>query len=145
MTLFVLVLLVALATFLLYQGKGLLSWVVPGTLLMLWWARSGESLSVMWWLCVLPFGAVVAVFGIPSLRRKLVTRRVLAVMKPIFPSMSDTERVALEAGTVWWDAELFSGKPDWRKLIDFRGPGLSERERAFLENEGNEACRLGDS
>lgn len=145
MTLLVPILLLVLAAGLLYCGKALLSWVLPGALFLGWWASQGESLTVMWWLAVLPFAAAVAAFGVPSLRRKLVTGRVLAIMKPIFPAMSETERVALEAGTVWWDAELFSGAPDWQKLVDFKGPGLSDRERAFLENEVVEACRLVDS
>ncbi|MFT5049680.1 MAG: acyl-CoA dehydrogenase [Chlamydiales bacterium] len=141
----VLILLAVLAIALLYHGKALLSWVVPGTLFFTWWGSQGESLSVMWWLLVLPFGAIVAVFGLPPLRRKLVTGRVLSIMAPIFPAMSETERVALEAGTVWWDADLFSGKPYWKKLLDFKGPGLTQRERNFIENEVAEACRLVDS
>jgi len=59
--------------------------------------------------------------------------------------MSDTERVALEAGTVWWDAELFSGAPNWKKLIDHKSPGLSDKEKSFLANEVNEVCRMVDN
>ena len=144
MTLIVFLALFLLATVLLYKGKAFLAWVAPGAGLLGWWAASSDSLSVLWWLVAIPFAAVVAVFGLPALRRSLVTKRVMALMAPIFPPMSDTERTALEAGTVWWDAEIFSGSPDWKKLMDFKGPGLSERERSFLENEVEEACRLVD-
>src|ERR1700740_1451736 len=51
------------------------------------------------------------------LRRALVTPKIFAIFKRILPAMSATERDALEAGTTWWDAELFSGKPDWQKLL----------------------------
>ena len=58
--------------------------------------------------------------------------------------MSDTERDALEAGTVWWDGELFRGKPDWNKLHAYPVPKLRPEEQSFLDNEVEEACRLVD-
>ena len=58
--------------------------------------------------------------------------------------MGETERIALEAGTVWWDGELFSGKPDWRRLLSFRPQALSEKERAFLDGPVEELCRRLD-
>ena len=59
--------------------------------------------------------------------------RAMPLLAPLFPSMSDTEREALEAGSVWWDAELFSGAPRWKKLLDVPESRLSDREQAFLE------------
>jgi acyl-CoA dehydrogenase len=47
--------------------------------------------------------------------------------KRILPQMSETERVALEAGTVWWDGELFRGNPDWNKLLAYPVPKLSQK------------------
>jgi len=60
------------------------------------------------------------------------------------PTMSETERAALEAGTVWWEAQLFSGAPEWKRLLDFRPRELTDRERAFLAGPVEELCRLGD-
>ena len=64
--------------------------------------------------------------------RKLVSDPLLRMAKKRVPPMSDTEREAIEAGTVGWDADLFSGKPDWNKLLSFPSPTLSPREQAFL-------------
>jgi acyl-CoA dehydrogenase len=62
----------------------------------------------------------------------------------MLPRMGDTERVALEAGTVWWDRELFSGDPDWKRLLEFQPRGLSEKERAFLDGPVQELCGMLD-
>jgi acyl-CoA dehydrogenase len=58
--------------------------------------------------------------------------------------MSDTEREALEAGSVWWDGELFSGMPDWDRLVSFPAPKLSDEEQAFLDGPCEELCRMLD-
>ncbi|NNK37187.1 MAG: acyl-CoA dehydrogenase, partial [Xanthomonadales bacterium] len=49
-----------------------------------------------------------------------------------------------DAGTVWWEAEIFSGRPRWKNLLKYPAPGLSERERAFLEGPVEELCRMAD-
>ncbi|HKO21434.1 MAG TPA: hypothetical protein VJX91_02175, partial [Candidatus Eisenbacteria bacterium] len=59
--------------------------------------------------------ALAMVFLVPPIRRALVTRWVMPILAGALPRMGDTERIALEAGTVWWDAELFSGRPRWKK------------------------------
>ena len=81
---------------------------------------------------------------LPPLRRALITRHVFALFKRILPTMSDTEREALEAGTVWWEGELFRGRPDWAKLLDMPAPKLTAEEQAFLDHEAETACRLVD-
>jgi acyl-CoA dehydrogenase len=86
-------------------------------------------------------GLIVPV-AVGSVRRILVTPRLLDLFKRILPTMSDTERVALEAGTTWWDADLFSGKPDWSKLLAYARPSLSAEERHFLDHEVNRLCDL---
>ena len=88
------------------------------------------------------FAVFALLFGIPAIRRQLVTRPLMPAFALALPRMGDTERVALEAGTVWWDGDLFSGNPDWKKLLDFEIPGLSERERKFLEGPVEELCRM---
>ncbi len=76
------------------------------------------------------------------LRRKLVTGHLLTLFRRILPKMSSTERDALEAGTTWWDADLFSGKPDWNRLLGFARPALTTSEQAFLTNEVEELCEM---
>jgi len=84
------------------------------------------------------------VLGIPAIRRTLLTRFIFAEMSRILPKISETERQALEAGTVWWDGELFSGRPNWRRLAEFQVQPLSAEERAFLDGPVEELCRQID-
>ena len=88
--------------------------------------RTGNDPEI--WGAVGLLGLAAAVFGLPVLRRALVTSWAMRLMGKVLPRMSETEREALEAGTVWWDAELFSGRPDWDKLIGFHCAGLSEHD-----------------
>ncbi|MFI5303620.1 MAG: acyl-CoA dehydrogenase [Nitrospiria bacterium] len=82
--------------------------------------------------------------NIPVLRRKFVSNPLLNVFRKIVPHMSQTEREALEAGTVWWDADLFSGSPDWKKLLSFPVPKLSQVEQLFLDGPVEELCQMID-
>src|SRR5450830_1946496 len=84
----------------------------------------------------------IALFAITPLRRALITPRILALFKRILPSMSDTERDALEAGTTWWDADLFSGQPDWPKLLAHTAPALNAEERHFLDYDVERLCEM---
>ena len=85
-----------------------------------------------------------ALLNIRPLRRVLVSNRFLLVFKRMLPPMSTTEREALEAGTVWWDGELFTGGPDWPKLLEAKAPALSAEEQAFLDGPCEELCRMID-
>lgn len=80
--------------------------------------------------------AVIAVvFGVPDIRRSLISRPAFGFFKRVLPPLSDTERDAMEAGDVWWDAEIFSGKPDWHRLLRTPAPTFSQREQAFIDNQ----------
>ena len=80
----------------------------------------------------------------PSLRRRLVSNYLLQIFRRVLPPMSDTEREALEAGSVWWEAELFRGDPRWQKLLDIPAARLSAEEQAFLDGPVEELCRMLD-
>ncbi|CAH1044373.1 acyl-CoA dehydrogenase [Halomonas sp. TD01] len=86
--------------------------------------------------------AAVAIAGLPALRSKWLTPRIFATFKKVAPKVSDTERTALEAGSVSWDGELFSGKPQWESLLNFKDEGLSEAEQAFLDNQCAKAAGM---
>ena len=86
----------------------------------------------------------LAGFAIKPLRRLFISNRLFSVYRKVMPKLSSTEREALEAGTVWWDAELFSGKPRWRRLLRQPAPGLSEREQAFINGPVEELCLMLD-
>jgi acyl-CoA dehydrogenase len=97
------------------------------------------------WLLLLLLAYVVLV--IPNLlefRRERITRPALAMYRKLLPSMSDTEKEALQAGNIWWDGELFSGMPDWDKLLSFPEPKLSEEEQAFLDGPCETLCSMLD-
>ena len=87
--------------------------------------------------------AILAVLLNPSpLRRALLGASLLGVFRKILPAMSSTEKEALDAGTVWWDGELFSGKPDWKKLHAYPKPALNAEEQAFLDGPVEELCNM---
>jgi len=90
--------------------------------------------------------AIVAVsfvlLGVAPLRRQVVSRFVLGWYRRQLPAMSQTEREAIDAGTVWWDGDLFSGNPDWDKLLALQRPALSPEEQSFLDNETEQLCAM---
>jgi acyl-CoA dehydrogenase len=97
------------------------------------------------WAMLIAWGIFIPIatlLTIDSLRQNLLTTALLSLYKKIMPSMSDTEREALEAGTVWWEAEVFSGRPDWHRMLGFPAPALSAEERAFLDGPANDLCSM---
>ncbi|MCR4299229.1 MAG: acyl-CoA dehydrogenase, partial [Gallionella sp.] len=86
----------------------------------------------------------IVLFGIPVLRRNAVSRLALKIFRKILPQISATEQEAINAGTVWWDGDLFGGHPDWRKLLAFPKPSLSAAEQTFLDNEVEQLCAMLD-
>ena len=83
-------------------------------------------------------------FSIKPLRRLLISDRLYGWFRKVMPVVSETEQEALDAGTVWWDAELFSGRPRWRSLLRNPAPALSPREQAFLDGPVEEFCHRLD-
>ncbi|MEZ8021518.1 MULTISPECIES: acyl-CoA dehydrogenase FadE [Vibrio] len=97
------------------------------------------GVAVTGWLCYL---LAVAIFAVPTIRQTLISQKALSLFKKVLPAMSQTEKEALEAGTVWWEAELFKGKPEWKKLQNIADPKLSEAEQAFLDGPVNIVCEM---
>ena len=100
---------------------------------LLWWSlvhAPATWLLVLAWSVFIP---VAAVLLLSPLRRQLLIAPLLALYRKVLPEMSGTERESLEAGTVWWEAELFSGHPDWHKLLAYPAPALTPQEQAFIE------------
>jgi acyl-CoA dehydrogenase len=98
----------------------------------------------LWNTLLLALFAAFASLNVESIRRDNVTRRLFAIYRRMLPSMSKTEQEALEAGNVWWDGELFTGMPDWRRLKNLPPPKLTPEEQAFLDGPTEELCRLLD-
>lgn len=138
-----------------------LALIVAGAILIfveaaaLWW-----PVTLCVWLAVVAMTeaagpasciALGIVFVIPAvvltirpLRRALVGARMLARFRRALPDMSSTERDAIEAGTVWWDAELFAGRPDWDALLAHGPPALTDEERAFVDDDCTALADLAD-
>lgn len=81
---------------------------------------------------------------IHSWRLRWISDPVLRLFRRVTPAMSQTEREALDAGTVWWDGELFSGKPRWRRLKKIPAPPLSQEEQDFLDGPTESLCQMLD-
>lgn len=79
-----------------------------------------------------------------SFRRDFITKPIFSLARGVLPSMSDTEREALEAGDVWWDADLFTGNPDWSKLLSQKPAMLTAEEKAFLDGPVDDLCAMLD-
>lgn len=102
---------------------------------------TGNGLS---WLTLGLVVAVLAVLNIKPLRRTLISRPFMSWFRKVLPPMSDTEKAAIDAGSVWWDAQVFSGRPDWHALLDTPPARLSDEERAFLDGPVEELCAVLD-
>ena len=119
-------------------------WVACVGLLMAWLhAAAGVSASAMTTLWIVFI--VVSALALPTpLRRLLIGVPLLALFRKILPQVSQTEQEALDAGTVWWDGDLFSGNPDWNKLLAYPKPTLSAEERAFIDGPVEQLCAMLD-
>ncbi|WP_367599085.1 acyl-CoA dehydrogenase [Pseudomonas fulva] len=109
------------------------------TLLMGIFSKAPAWLLVVVWLVIALNAALVL---LPEWRRKVFTGPVFKWFKRTLPPMSQTEREAIDAGTVWWDGELFSGRPDWRTLLAYPAPILTEEEQAFLDGPTEALCAM---
>ncbi len=139
------IVVIATVVALLYVGRGFAAWTLGGALALIAWALTGIDSPWLFAASAVALGGLGLVFGRPELRRRLVTAHVMPIVAGLLPRLGDTERIALEAGTVWWDGDLFSGNPDWQKLLAFRLKPLSPAEQAFLDGPVEELCaRLDD-
>src|ERR1700723_1319949 len=138
-----LVLFVGAICILAYRRAGLA--VSTGVLLVL--------LAVYWALGAAPTGwkaalaipyALLVLLNVRPLRLRLVTRPFLRSYRRLLPSMSSTERAALDAGTVWWAGELFPGGPNWSKLMSAKVPVLTATEQAFIDGPCEDLCAMLD-
>jgi len=134
---------IAAVLFLAYRRLSLLAFTVTFTLLLALYTTAGAPAGIwkgLLWVLL----AGLWLLNVRPLRKSLITRPFMAAYLKLLPAMSQTEREALEAGTVWWDGELFTGAPQWSKLLAARPPALSDEERAFLDGPCEELCRMLD-
>jgi acyl-CoA dehydrogenase len=141
---FVVIALIAALWVLAYHRLAAPVWtLVIGALLT--GAAYGELLPRPLLVVLIGIFAVGALLLNPTpLRRVVLSRPLLKLFRRVLPAVSQTEREALEAGTVWWDGELFSGRPDWKKLLSYPAPRLTAEEQAFLDGPVEELCAMVD-
>ncbi len=126
-----------------YLRLSLLTWTLAtGASLVALWLNTADSTAFR----MLSGGFVVLalIVNVPALRRRLVSQLAFAGMKKVMPSISRTEQEALDAGDVWWEAELFSGLPDFDVIRQLPAPKLNEEEQAFLDGPVETFCKMLD-
>ncbi len=119
-----------------------------GAPLWLWTVSWGAALWVLGappWLGLV-YVVLALVLNLRPLRRVLLSAPIMSVLQRvnILPVISETEQAVLDAGDVWIEGELFSGKPDFKRLNAQPYPDLTEEERAFLDGPVNEVCRMAN-
>ena len=136
------------------MAAGLIALARTNAKFIVWTAAIGAALvfvGLAGYLAPVPAAILWAVYAlvmlplnIPPLRRKFLSGPTLKYIQKVLPPMSDTEKIAIEAGTVWWEAELFSGNPRWEKLLNVPAPQLTEEEQAFIDGPVEELCEKLD-
>jgi acyl-CoA dehydrogenase len=104
-----------------------------------WWHQLDPAFNLTLWAVYL---AAALILNLGFIRAQLLSRPLFSLFRKMLPTMSQTEREALEAGTVWWEGELFSGKPDWNQLHRFPVPSLSAEEQAFIDGPVEQLCQM---
>ncbi|MDQ7011779.1 MAG: acyl-CoA dehydrogenase family protein, partial [Mariprofundaceae bacterium] len=145
MTLLIYLAIIVITLFLLARTRlGFYPWMalLAGTFVVLMFSGylSGVAAVIVWLL----YAAVGIFFGVAEIRRKWISRPLLGYIRAALPPMSETEKAAVEAGNIWWDAELFQGNPDWQRLLSTPAPALTDEEQAFLDGPVEELCRMLD-
>ncbi|OBT16899.1 acyl-CoA dehydrogenase [Vibrio sp. UCD-FRSSP16_10] len=135
---FALLLLVIVLGACLYHRTSLFSAFISTSVALLIYSIAVEF-SIFPWALLL---GITAFMKLDTWRQKTVTNKALTLFKSVLPPMSQTEKEALDAGTTWWEAELFQGKPNWQFLKDIPKSTLSTEEKAFLDGPVNELCAM---
>ncbi len=130
----------SLSWFMSYKRLSLSSFTLAFTALM----AIGTVLNVIGFVSWLLFGVIALPLNIDSVRRQFISMPLLSLYKKIMPKMSETEQQAIDAGTTWFEAELFRGNPDWKKLHNYPQPRLSAEEEAFLNGPVEQVCAMID-
>lgn len=133
---------IVMVTFLLTRQASIIVWTISYTIIALLLVQYGQmnliSKSVLYMIW-----ATLIICATP-LRRKLISHYLFHRAKKFMPSMSNTEREALEAGTIGWEGDLFRGAPDLNKLLYMPSVSLTAEEQAFIDGSVNELCRMID-
>ena len=142
-TLVFLIVFLASNAYLSFNRMNLKSFAITNVVILAAYLLLGGK-SFLLGLVMLVLSAIAIFLNLGGLRQSLLSKPAFGVFKKVLPSMSTTEKEALEAGTTWWEGELFSGKPDWNKLASYDEPEMSEEEQAFLDGPVEKLCGMLD-
>lgn len=117
--------------------------LLSSAILLVWTAALGFAGIWSMWVLV-PLAIILVPFVFTPLRKSLISAPVFRSFRKVMPPMSRTEKEAIDAGTTWWEGDLFRGKPDWEKLHNYPQPKLTEEEQAFIDGPVEEACRMAN-
>ncbi len=114
------------------------------SLILLAWTAALSAVG-LWslWLLV-PLAIILVPLNVTPVRKSLISAPVFRGFRKVMPPMSRTEKEAIDAGTTWWEGDLFRGNPDWQKLHNYPQPKLTAEEQAFLDGPVEEACRMAN-
>lgn len=93
-------------------------------------------------LCWLLYISAALFANLKKTRQQYFTNPIVQVLQKRMPSINQSERDAIEAGNVWWEKELFCGRPQWKKLLAYPQPTLSQVEQSFLDNQVETLCDM---
>jgi acyl-CoA dehydrogenase len=136
------VITIAILLTLAYRGHGITAVMFTMALLSLisavltWFGPLTWLLTTLFVICL--------AFAIPSLRQQLFSKPILSLMRRLIPPFSSPEIETIDTGSIWWDAKIFSGQPDWNQLLSGSKPELSDEEQAFIDGPVSELCRMVD-
>ncbi len=125
-----------------YQRRSIKTWLAVS---WVWWVACWltHQLSLVPFVLTFAFWAMASVFwGIRSVRQVVISRPLMDVYRKMLPPLSQTERIALESGSVGFEGELFSGKPAWENLLGQAPAQLTEEEQAFLDGPVEQLCAM---
>lgn len=133
--------------------------VIIGVLGYLRWPLQKNNIPIIAWIGLVPLTGylhswmwilwigvllLLTLVNLPQWRQRLISKPAMSVLAKNLPPISRTEKEALESGDVWWDAELFSGKPDWNRLYGLASVSLTPEEQAFIDGPVEKLCEMID-
>ena len=131
---------IILSWFMAYTRAALATYTLAFTALMVV-GTFFQTVSFFGWVI---FAAIALPLNVSSFRKEYISKPLLKMFKGIMPEMSRTEKEAIDAGTTWFEADLFRGNPDWNKMHNYPQPRLSAEEQAFLDGPVEVVCKMID-
>ncbi len=117
--------------------------LLSSAILLVWTAALGAAGLWNIWLLI-PLAIVLLPFNLAPMRKSMISVPAFRAFRKVMPPMSRTEKEAIDAGTTWWEGDLFRGNPDWQKLHNYPQPRLTAEEQAFIDGPVEEACRMAN-